>query len=74
MDYKVNTNENLPSKPSIWSKMRSFLYQDMSEVTFTPFQEKIVTGIYDFWHKEITGESVKNFLFQEIEIIDNITL
>lgn len=77
---------NLPSEVSVWSKIRSFLCQDV-EITLTPKQEKVFKEINDFWNQEITGQdvhnflfyditgsSVKNFLFKEVEITDNIKL
>lgn len=77
---------NLPSEISLWTKIRQFLFQDIS-LELTPKQEKVFQEVHDFWNQEITGqkvkdflfyeitgEKVKNFLFQEVKIIDNIKL
>ena len=81
---------NLPQEVSIWSKIKSFLLQDVNRevvITMTPKQEKVLREVHDFWHQEITGkdvhdflfyeitgEKVKDFLFQEIKIVDNVKL
>ena len=74
----MEDNKQLPSEVSIWSKIRTFLCQEVSitdtELVLTPKQEKVFNEVYSFWNQEITGESIKNFLFKEVEIIDNITL
>ena len=59
---------NLPSEVSVWTKVKNFLFQEIT-VTMTPKQAKVLQEVHDFWHQD-----VKDFLFQEIEIIDNITL
>jgi len=66
-------NSTLPSEVSVWTKIRNFLCQEI-ELTLTPRQEKVFNEVHDFWNQEITGESVKNFLFKEIVITDNIQL
>lgn len=58
----------VPEKISTWTKIRNFLFQDIV-VTMTPKQEKVLQEVHDFWHQD-----AKDFLFQEIKIIDNITL
>jgi len=67
------SNGTLPSEISVWTKIRSFLCQEI-EITLTPKQEKVFNEVYDFWNQEVTGETVKNLLFKEIKIIDNIQL
>ena len=72
----VNTVENgaqfrpasVPTKISTWSKIRNFLFKEIT-VTMTPKQQKVFQEVHDFWHQD-----AKDFLFQEIKIIDNITL
>ena len=77
---------NLPSEISLWTKIRSFLFQEVS-LELTPKQEKVFQEVHDFWTQEITsekvhdflffditGEKVKNFLFKQIEITDNVEL
>lgn len=68
-----NVAKNLPSEVSKWTKIRNFLFQEIT-VTMTPKQEKVLQEVHDFWHQELTGQKVHDFLFQEIKIIDNITL
>ena len=85
MENRVNSN-NLPTEVSLWTKIRNFLFQDMT-LELTPKQEKVFQEVHDFWTQEITGqkvhdflfyeitgEKVKNALFKEIEITDNIRL
>ncbi len=63
----------VPSKISTWTKIRNFLCHDIV-VTMTPKQEKVLQEVHDFWNQEITGKKIHDFLFQEIKIVDNITL
>lgn len=56
---------NLPSEISLWTKIRSFLFQEVS-LELTPKQEKVFQEVHDFWHQSITGENVHDFLFHEI--------
>ncbi len=54
---------NLPVKPSVWSKIRTFLFQDVKwtapiKIQLTPYQQKIEDEINEFLHQEI---SVKGF-------------
>ena len=65
--------QGLPAQVSIWTKVKNFLFQDFT-VTLTPKQEKVFQEVHDFWHQDITAKSVHDFLFQEIKIVDNITL
>ena len=69
----MENNANLPAEVSVWSKVRSFLCQDV-EITLTPKQEKVFQEVHDFWNQEITAQKVKDFLFQPIEITDDIEL
>ena len=64
---------SVPEKITPWTKVRNFLFQEIT-VTMTPKQEKVLQEVHDFWHQEITGKKIHDFLFQEIKIIDNITL
>jgi len=64
--FKVcGSSNNLPAKPSIWSKLKGILTYEI-KVELTPYQQKIEDEINEFLHQEITWQSVKNFLFQEI--------
>lgn len=73
MENNLNNTSNLPTEVSVWTKIKNFLFQDIT-VTLTPKQEKVFKEVHDFWHQEITGKKIHDFLFQEIKIIDNITL
>ena len=56
----------VPTKISTWTKIKNFLFQEIT-VELTPKQEATFKAINDFWHQEITGEQVRNFLFQKIQ-------
>ena len=69
----VRTNEiknqfdaSVPSKISTWTKIKNFLFQDIT-VELTPRQEATFKAINDFWHQAIDEEQVHNFLFQKIQ-------
>ena len=64
-EAKVNTEFNLPTKVSIWTKIKNFFCQDI-KVELTPKQQKVEDEINEFLHQEITWEKVHNFLFQEV--------
>ena len=64
--FKV-AGTNLPEKPSVWTKMKNILFYEIN-VELTPKQQKIEDEINEFLHKEITWNSVKNFLLQEVPI------
>lgn len=51
---------NLPVKSGFWSKVKAFCFTEIS-VKLTPHQQKIENEINDFFNKEITWASVKNF-------------
>ena len=61
------TEQGLPTKLSPWSKIKSFLFQEIT-VTMTPKQAKVLGEVRDFWCQEITGQDVKDFLFQEVTL------
>ena len=67
----VGTNEiknqfdaSVPSKISTWTKIKNFLFQDIT-VELTPRQEATFKAINDFWHQEIDETQAKSFLFQK---------
>ena len=74
----MENKSGLPSEVSIWSKIRSFLLKEIEitdvELSLTPKQEKVFQEVHDFWNQEITAQKVKDFLFQPIEITDDIEL
>ena len=64
-EAKVNTEFNLPTKVSIWTKIKNFFCQDI-KVELTPKQQKVEDEINEFLHQEITWGKVRDFLFQEV--------
>lgn len=65
--FKVcGTTSNLPAKPSIWTKVKNILFYEI-KVELTPEQQKVENEINEFLHKEITWQSIKDFLFKEVK-------
>ena len=64
MENRTEVN-NLPSEISLWTKIRQFLFQDIS-LELTPKQEKVFQEVHDFWNQKITGQKVHDFLFYDI--------
>jgi len=59
--------EKLPTKPSLWSKIRSFLFQEIDltapiKVELTPYQQKIEDEINEFLHQEISFKGFWNLV------------
>lgn len=57
--------EELPTKPSIWSKIRSFLFQEIDwyapiTVELTPYQQKVEDEINEFLHQEVSFKGFFN--------------
>lgn len=66
--FKVcGTATNLPAKPTVWSKLKGILTYEI-KVELTPAQQRVEDEINEFLHKEITWQSFKDFLFQEVKI------
>ena len=65
MNAGVQGGQTLPTKVSVWTKIKNFLFQEIT-VELTPKQEKVFKEVHDFWHQEITGQDVKNVLTHEI--------
>ena len=66
-------NDYLPVKSGFWNKFKGFWLQDVDwnkeiKVELTPYQQKVEDEINEFLHQEITWQSFKNFLFQDVEI------
>lgn len=57
---------NLPANPSLWTRFKGFMLQDIT-VELTPRQQEFENKLNDFLHQEITFKSVHDFLFQEIK-------
>lgn len=64
--FRVAQN-NLPEKTGIWTKIKNALFYEV-KVELTPKQQKIEDDINAFLHQEVTWQSFKNFLFQEVPI------
>ena len=64
--FKV-AKSNLPVKVGFWTKVRNVLLSEI-KVELTPYQQKIEDEINEFLHQEVTWQSFKNFLFQEVPI------
>ena len=60
---------DVPAEISTWTKIKNFLFQEIT-LTMTPKQELVFQEVHDFSHQEVN----RDFWFQEIKIIDNITL
>ena len=58
---------NLPVKTSFWSKLHGVLTYQI-KVELTPYEQKIEDEINDFLHQEVTWQSFKDFLFQDVKI------
>lgn len=57
----------LPTKPSIWSKIRSFLFQEIDwtapiKVELTPYQQKVEDEINEFLHQDISFSGFWNLV------------
>lgn len=64
--FKV-AKTNLPVKVGFWTKVRNVLLSEI-KVELTPYQQKVEDEINEFLHQEVTWQSFKNFLFQEVPI------
>ena len=65
-EFKV-AKTNLPEKTGFWTKVKNALLYEV-KVELTPYQQKVEDEINDFLHQEVTWQSFKNFLFQEVPI------
>ena len=59
---------SLPAKPSVWSKIRSFLFQEIDwtapiKVELTPYQQKVEDEINEFLHQEVSFKGFFNLVF-----------
>lgn len=62
--------EALPTKPSVWSKIRSFLFQEIDlmapiTVELTPYQQKVEDEINAFLHQEVSFKGFFNLFKKE---------
>ena len=70
--YPNLKNKNLPTKIGFWTRVKSFLFQEIDwnkeiKVELTPYQQKVEDEINEFLHQEITWEKVHDFLFKEVK-------
>lgn len=65
-EFKV-ARTSLPEKTGFWTKVKNALLYEV-KVELTPYQQKVEDEINDFLHQEVTWQSFKNFLFQEVPI------
>lgn len=65
--FRVSNSSNLPAKTTFFSRLKSVLFTEI-RVELTPYEQKIEDEINEFLHQEITWQSFKNFLFQEVEV------
>lgn len=59
-------NADVPTKISTWTKIKSFLCQEV-DFGFSPKQQATFKAISDFWHQDISDEQAHNFMFQEMK-------
>ena len=64
-EVKATEEFNLPSKVSIWSKIKNFLFKEV-KVELTPKQQEFEDNMNDFLHQEVTWGKVHDFLFKEV--------
>ena len=66
--FKVCKSNNLPANTtSAWAKLKELLTYEI-KVELTPYQQKIEDEINEFLHQDVTWQSFKNFLFQDVVI------
>ena len=63
-------SKNLPIKPSIWTKIKTFLFQEIDltvpiKVELTPYQQKVEDEINEFLHQEISFKGFFNLFKSE---------
>lgn len=59
-------NSELPEKVTPWTRIRNFFSQEIV-IEMTPYQEKVLKEVKDFWCQEISFKKLHDFLFQEIK-------
>ena len=65
--------KNLPAKIGVWSKVKGFLFQEISlnkpiVLELTPKEEKVLNEVHDFLFQEVKFPELHDFLFREINI------
>lgn len=63
--FKKVEAEALPIKPSVWSRIKSFLFQEIDlyapiKVELTPYQQKVEDEINEFLHQEVSFKGFFN--------------
>ena len=64
--FKV-CDSNLPVKASFWTRLKGVLTYQV-KVELTPYEQKVEDEINEFLHQDVTWQSFKDFLFQDITI------
>ena len=62
-NVNASATTSTPTKISVWTKIKDFLLQDITDVRLTEREQRFV----NFWTQEVTIDKVYNFLFQEIK-------
>ena len=65
--FRKVESDSLPTKQSIWTKIRSFLFQDVDlyapvKVELTPYQQKVEDEINEFLHQEVSFSGFWNIV------------
>lgn len=55
----------LPTKPTVWSKMKNFLFYEI-KVELTPGQQEFENRLNDVLYQDVTFEKVRDFFLQEV--------
>ena len=65
-DEIVEDGNNLPVRENMWTRIKSFLFQEI-KVELTPKQQEFENRMNEVLHQEVTFKKVHDFLFQEIK-------
>ena len=65
--FRKVESDSLPTKQSIWTKIRSFLFQDVDlyapvKVELTPYQQKVEDEINEFLHQDVSFSGFWNIV------------
>lgn len=60
--------EVLPTKISAWTKIKNFLFQDVTQIEYSPKQEQAREELHNFWFQDLNKISFKEFWLQKIEL------
>ncbi len=72
-DFRVSGQEiagnevnGLPANPSVWTKVKNFLFQEI-KVELTPKQQEFENRMNEVLNQEVTFKKLHDFLFQEVK-------